>query len=216
MIRLKTKGRILFNSFIEVLDIDKTLGERIILRNNKAYSFISDEECLNLSEESDNLSMLLGITLFRKKGELGPITDEEIKILRDTYGFEDIYRKINVRDLSIRSWILCKDFVFNSISNICVYPIDAINKSYKKSNEKDDQMHSIIKGELIEYELNNRDNQNSIYMKSHCKNEIKIIRENGLRLTCNNIYEAKIEMVEKKALSECNSNKKLYFRKIER
>ena len=63
----------------------------MISRNTMAYSFIMDEECLDLGCEEENLNMLLGITLFRDDYDREPLKEEEIKILRDSYNI--IYKE---------------------------------------------------------------------------------------------------------------------------
>lgn len=83
--KIGINGMKLLNKYEETLRITKKLANEIVNRNVIAYSFITDEECLNLCCEEENLNMLLGITLFRDDYDREPLKEEEIKILRESY-----------------------------------------------------------------------------------------------------------------------------------
>ena len=76
---------------MKTLRITEELAQEMISRNTMAYSFIMDEECLDLGCEEENLNMLLGITLFRDDYDREPLKEEEIKILKDSYNI--IYKE---------------------------------------------------------------------------------------------------------------------------
>ena len=81
-------GSKLMYKFIEVLGIEEELANEIINRNLVAYSFINDEECLNVGSLDENLNILLGITLFRDPWNYEELTTKEIKILKESYNIE--------------------------------------------------------------------------------------------------------------------------------
>lgn len=86
--QLGIMGSKLMYKFIEVLGIQEELANEIINRNPIAYSFITDEECLNLESLDENLNTLLLFTLFRDPWNYEELTTKEIKILKESYNIE--------------------------------------------------------------------------------------------------------------------------------
>lgn len=87
-LQLGIMGSKLMYKFIEVLGIQEELANEIIIRNFIAYSFITDEECLNLESLDENLNTLLMFTLFRDPWNYEELTTKEIKILKEAYNIE--------------------------------------------------------------------------------------------------------------------------------
>ena len=87
-LQLGIMGSKLMYKFIEVLGIQEELANEIIIRNFIAYSFITNEECLNLESLDENLNTLLMMTLFRDPWNYEELTTKEIKILKKSYNIE--------------------------------------------------------------------------------------------------------------------------------
>lgn len=87
-LQLGIMGSKLMYKFIEVLGIQEELANEIIIRNFIAYSFITNEECLNLESLDENLNTLLMMTLFRDPWNYEELTTKEIKILKESYNIE--------------------------------------------------------------------------------------------------------------------------------
>lgn len=84
-ITLGKLGADLLEKFIETLDVSKKLCLEIINRNVLAYTFITDEEGLNLRCKEENLNTLLSLTFFREDWDRSTLKDSEIDILKDSY-----------------------------------------------------------------------------------------------------------------------------------
>lgn len=82
------------NRYQQVLQVKEELVEEIFKRDVVAKKYISDEICLSLSSDEENLNMLLGLTLFRDDYDRSPLKDEEIKILKESYNISYISNDI--------------------------------------------------------------------------------------------------------------------------
>lgn len=107
----------------------------MISRNTMAYSFIMDEECLDLGCEEENLNMLLGITLFRDDYDREPLKEEEIKILRDSYNI--IYKE--KKEIAKAAINIPKYTQAENLKALSVY----INNTKEKKLDKQNKLNTL-------------------------------------------------------------------------
>lgn len=82
----------LLNRYCEILGITKEQGREIFKRNKTVRLMLSGPG-LEFCNQEKFLDALLRSTLFREVGDRGPITQEEIKIVKEYYDIDILEKK---------------------------------------------------------------------------------------------------------------------------